>query len=106
MMMNRDELVEEEEEKSKITEQNNGSTKSIKKMKNKAKKEENNYSNDSSKVTKELQKTDYIHVRARRGQATDSHSIAERVRNNSFQLRPSFHFAIIETNISLLNCVG
>jgi hypothetical protein len=25
------------------------------------------------------QKTDYIHVRARRGQATDSHSLAERV---------------------------
>lgn len=24
---------------------------------------------------------DYIHVRARRGQATDSHSLAERVRN-------------------------
>lgn len=29
----------------------------------------------------ELPKTDYIHVRARRGQATDSHSLAERVRN-------------------------
>jgi len=27
------------------------------------------------------QKTDYIHVRARRGQATDSHSLAERVRH-------------------------
>lgn len=25
---------------------------------------------------------DYIHVRARRGQATDSHSLAERVRNH------------------------
>jgi len=25
---------------------------------------------------------DYIHVRARRGQATDSHSLAERVRTN------------------------
>jgi hypothetical protein len=25
------------------------------------------------------QKTDYIHLRARRGQATDSHSLAERV---------------------------
>nr|QIE08266.1 nTVMVp-CIBN-2A-CRY2-cTVMVp [Vector 4m_pSin-nTVMVp-CIBN-2A-CRY2-cTVMVp] len=61
MTMNRDDLVEEgEEEKSKITEQNNGSTKSIKKMKHKAKKEENNFSNDSSKVTKELEKTDYI----------------------------------------------
>lgn len=27
----------------------------------------------------ELPKQDYIHVRARRGQATDSHSLAERV---------------------------
>jgi hypothetical protein len=27
-------------------------------------------------------KQDYIHVRARRGQATDSHSLAERVINN------------------------
>lgn len=26
---------------------------------------------------------DYIHVRARRGQATDSHSLAERVRNRA-----------------------
>jgi hypothetical protein len=26
-------------------------------------------------------KTDYIHVRARRGQATDSHSLAERVKH-------------------------
>lgn len=26
---------------------------------------------------------DYIHVRARRGQATDSHSLAERVKNNA-----------------------
>lgn len=34
---------------------------------------------ENSKVT-EVPKTDYIHVRARRGQATDSHSLAERVR--------------------------
>jgi len=27
---------------------------------------------------------DYIHVRARRGQATDSHSLAERVRGRHF----------------------
>ena len=29
--------------------------------------------------------TDYIHVRARRGQATDSHSLAERVRRRRTQ---------------------
>ncbi|KAL1215736.1 Transcription factor bHLH63 [Cardamine amara subsp. amara] len=91
MMRNKEEEEEEEEEeKSKITEQNNGSTKNIKKMKNKAKKEENNCSNDSSKVTKELEKTDYIHVRARRGQATDSHSIAERVRREKISERMKF----------------
>jgi hypothetical protein len=27
---------------------------------------------------------DYVHVRARRGQATDSHSLAERVRTKNF----------------------
>ncbi|PKU76154.1 Transcription factor bHLH62 [Dendrobium catenatum] len=31
--------------------------------------------------------TDYIHVRARRGQATDSHSLAERVRREKISLR-------------------
>lgn len=35
---------------------------------------------DSSKeYQKTSEKTDYIHVRARRGQAIDSHSLAERV---------------------------
>lgn len=33
----------------------------------------------SSKSQDEHPKQDYIHVRARRGQATDSHSLAERV---------------------------
>lgn len=36
------------------------------------------HSTDTSKVTQD-KKPDYIHVRARRGQATDSHSLAERV---------------------------
>lgn len=31
-------------------------------------------------------KQDYIHVRARRGQATDSHSLAERVLTNRFSI--------------------
>ncbi|KAL3844822.1 hypothetical protein ACJIZ3_002225 [Penstemon smallii] len=39
----------------------------------------NTCSKESSKVS-EVQKPDYIHVRARRGQATDSHSLAERAR--------------------------
>ncbi|CAH2076822.1 unnamed protein product [Thlaspi arvense] len=85
VMMNRE--VEEEEEKSKITEQNNESTMT---MKDKSKKEQSNCSKDSSKVTKELQKTDYIHVRARRGQATDSHSIAERARREKISERMKY----------------
>ena len=44
--------------------------------------------NGNEKQTKESSKPpeppkDYIHVRARRGQATDSHSLAERVRTFS-----------------------
>jgi hypothetical protein len=33
------------------------------------------------------ERTDYIHVRARRGQATDSHSLAERVRRERISER-------------------
>lgn len=36
-------------------------------------------SKDNSKAS-DVEKPDYIHVRARRGQATDNHSLAERVR--------------------------
>lgn len=80
---------EEEEEKSKVTEQSHKSIMMMK-MKNKAKKEQNSCSNDSSKVTKDSQRTDYIHVRARRGQATDSHSIAERARREKISERMKF----------------
>ncbi|ERN10031.1 transcription factor bHLH78 [Amborella trichopoda] len=49
-----------------------------------------------NKQTKETQKPpeppkqDYIHVRARRGQATDSHSLAERVRREKISERMKF----------------
>uniref|UniRef100_A0A1J3DCG3 Transcription factor bHLH63 n=1 Tax=Noccaea caerulescens TaxID=107243 RepID=A0A1J3DCG3_NOCCA len=89
-MVNREEVEVEEEEKSKITEQHNESSNSIMRMNKKSKKEQNNCSNGSSKVTKELQKSDYIHVRARRGQATDSHSIAERARREKISERMKF----------------
>ncbi|KAE8707099.1 Transcription factor bHLH63 [Hibiscus syriacus] len=39
-----------------------------------------NSSMENSKASEAQKKTDYIHVRARRGQATDSHSLAERAR--------------------------
>lgn len=46
--------------------------------------EEGTIDDSNSKKSKENEKSieppkDYIHVRARRGQATDSHSLAERV---------------------------
>ncbi|KAL9273235.1 Transcription factor bHLH63-like protein [Drosera capensis] len=44
---------------------------------------------ENSKVP-EVQKTDYIHVRARRGQATDSHSLAERVRREKISERMKY----------------
>lgn len=46
---------------------------------------------NESKIAKEPPK-DYIHVRARRGQATDSHSLAERV---SILLQNSNFFTIL-----------
>lgn len=54
----------------------------IKEKKLKGCSEENSSETSSKEKSKptEAQKQDYIHVRARRGQATDSHSLAERVR--------------------------
>ncbi|CAN1173189.1 Transcription factor bHLH63 [Linum perenne] len=46
-------------------------------------------SKENSKVTDD-QKKDYIHVRARRGQATDSHSLAERVRREKISERMKY----------------
>ncbi|KAG0593385.1 hypothetical protein KC19_1G325700 [Ceratodon purpureus] len=44
----------------------------------------------SHKNHKDLSKQDYIHVRARRGQATDSHSLAERVRREKISERMKY----------------
>ncbi|KAM7470769.1 hypothetical protein LguiA_008952 [Lonicera macranthoides] len=49
-----------------------------------------NNSKENSKVTTDVQKPDYIHVRARRGQATDSHSLAERVRREKISERMKY----------------
>ncbi|WOL02929.1 hypothetical protein Cni_G11648 [Canna indica] len=56
-------------------------------------KQENNgkeASGDTSKENDKPPKTDYIHVRARRGQATDSHSLAERVRRERISQRMKY----------------
>ncbi|GAB2291268.1 hypothetical protein Dimus_025526 [Dionaea muscipula] len=44
----------------------------------------------NSKASDQVQKPDYIHVRARRGQATDSHSLAERVRREKISERMKY----------------
>ncbi|KAH6558706.1 hypothetical protein KP509_1Z049600 [Ceratopteris richardii] len=45
---------------------------------------------DTSIKLPETPKPDYIHVRARRGQATDSHSLAERIRREKISERMKF----------------
>ncbi|XP_011028675.1 PREDICTED: transcription factor bHLH79 isoform X2 [Populus euphratica] len=47
----------------------------------------NNKKAEQSSKPSELPKQDYIHVRARRGQATDSHSLAERARREKISER-------------------
>ncbi|EYU37805.1 hypothetical protein ABFS82_02G022600 [Erythranthe guttata] len=72
------------EEDSKITEQNsnnNNKSSTITTATN---------SKDNNNNSKEFPKTDYIHVRARRGQATDSHSLAERVRREKISERMKY----------------
>nr|XP_028957865.1 transcription factor bHLH63-like isoform X3 [Malus domestica] len=70
-----------EEGDSKITEQIS--------TKNNDKESSADTSKDNSKAS-EVQKLDYIHVRARRGQATDSHSLAERVRREKISERMKY----------------
>ncbi|XP_039014914.1 transcription factor HBI1-like [Hibiscus syriacus] len=74
---------EEEEEESKITGPN------TKKSSNNNKETSGDTSKENSKVS-DVQKPDYIHVRARRGQATDSHSLAERVRREKISERMKY----------------
>lgn len=50
---------------------------------------------DQNKVPNQEAQTDYIHVRARRGQATDSHSLAERVRREKISERMKLLQALV-----------
>lgn len=47
------------------------------------------------KIAEEVVQTDYVHVRARRGQATDSHSLAERVRREKISERMKMLQALV-----------
>ncbi|GLT86218.1 hypothetical protein SLE2022_043720 [Rubroshorea leprosula] len=73
-----------EEGDSKITEQH--TNKSSSNNNNNKKETSADTSKENSKVS-DVQKADYIHVRARRGQATDSHSLAERLRREKISER-------------------
>lgn len=92
-----------EEEESKITEQHSNSSHN--------QKESNGNNNDkknkenSGCTSKDNSKHDYIHVRARRGQATDSHSLAERV---SKTLKPKLQnvFILISFKGEIINGVA
>ncbi|CAA7397871.1 unnamed protein product [Spirodela intermedia] len=52
--------------------------------------ERKNSSSEHGKDSAEPPKEDYVHVRARRGQATNSHSLAERVRREKISERMKF----------------
>ena len=67
----------EEDGESKITEQTSARSNTMTNNKNNRETSADNFK-EKSKAS-EVPKPDYIHVRARRGQATDSHSLAERV---------------------------
>ncbi|PKI69249.1 hypothetical protein CRG98_010386 [Punica granatum] len=74
-----------EDEESKITQQSNNISKG-----NCSKRETSACSSKETSKASEIQKTDYIHVRARRGQATDSHSLAERARREKISERMKY----------------
>ncbi|KAA8545981.1 hypothetical protein F0562_020568 [Nyssa sinensis] len=78
-----------EEGESKITEQNSNNKSTTTTNNNNKKETSTDTSKENSKVS-DVQKPDYIHVRARRGQATDSHSLAERVRREKISERMKY----------------
>ncbi|XP_076889963.1 transcription factor bHLH63-like [Bidens hawaiensis] len=77
-----------EDEKQKVVLKENG----VKEKKIKGCSEENSTQTSSKEKSKakEAPKQDYIHVRARQGQATDSHSLAERVRREKISERMKY----------------
>ncbi|PHU10616.1 hypothetical protein BC332_22476 [Capsicum chinense] len=75
-----------EEGDSKVTTEKHSNKRSTN---NSNSKENSDTSKEKSKITED-KKPDYIHVRARRGQATDSHSLAERVRREKISERMRF----------------
>ncbi|KAK9136331.1 hypothetical protein Syun_015661 [Stephania yunnanensis] len=79
----------DEEGASKVTDPNNTNNNNSSNSNNNNRETSADSAKETSKVT-EVQKPDYIHVRARRGQATDSHSLAERVRREKISERMKY----------------
>lgn len=78
----------QENQKPKVVSEENG----VKEKEIKGCSEEDSTETSSKEKPKltEAKKPDYIHVRARRGQATDSHSLAERVRREKISERMKY----------------
>ncbi|KAK4740167.1 hypothetical protein R3W88_003864 [Solanum pinnatisectum] len=81
------ECIEEGDDSSKVTTEKKSNKRSANNSSNSM--ENSDTSKEKSKLTDD-KKLDYIHVRARRGQATDSHSLAERVRREKISERMRF----------------
>ena len=92
-------IEESNEKRCKSTESNgneNGSVKAEEDAKGSngnAGDDKQNKTNNNNNIKPPEPPKDYIHVRARRGQATDSHSLAERVRiiNSLFSIQTFKH---------------
>ncbi|KAF3968566.1 hypothetical protein ACB098_07G122600 [Castanea mollissima] len=78
-----------EDGESKITGQTSTKNTTANNNNNNNRESSSDTSKENSKAS-EVQKPDYIHVRARRGQATDSHSLAERVRREKISERMKY----------------
>ncbi|CAL0334158.1 unnamed protein product [Lupinus luteus] len=78
------------EEESKMTEQTSRKNTKPNTSKNKESVGGDSSKENSKESEAENPKPDYIHVRARRGQATDSHSLAERVRREKISERMKY----------------
>lgn len=56
----------------------------------------------NGKDAADASKGDYIHVRARRGQATNSHSLAERVSSFCLALKPKGKVVILQPSYAVM----
>ncbi|KAK9056729.1 hypothetical protein SSX86_024092 [Deinandra increscens subsp. villosa] len=77
--------IHEDQKVKVVTKENVAKEKKIKRCS-----DENSSETSSKPKAIEPQKQDFIHVRARRGQATDSHSLAERVRREKISERMKY----------------